>query len=384
MSAPAKNMLAATSLRRKKKTKDDEDATTAAAGRNARKTVKRRLATGQTVALSPQDDKTLRAAYEFCAGYVKRMQLTAQLEAKRAVFAAAAEAGGFPNEFRYDEADRLANKSRRTARTHQQHKHRRRKQQQRQGDDSTHASIVSSGNTGEPAHDVDDAMSTHSGVSDSRSAVVGGRDVGDDDDDDDDLTDDSRHGGGGGGGGDPGRELTAAEQLEATYKRATRELRKLHDRLDSHLADCERTKISLRDLDAILKRFGVVNMPKKQLEQMVWEVDEDMDGCVSWDEFQLTFCRNVDTTSASHASEPHAFFRVIEFLTFDEARKGYCLEDDVMEVLFSRYGSYRLEKELQFLFGPSLRALGGDGTLYLDRYLQVLQERSGRRALIVP
>ena len=29
-----------------------------------------------------------------------------------------------------------------------------------------------------------------------------------------------------------------------------------------------------------------------------------------------------------------------------------------MEVLFSRYGSYRLEKELQFLFGSSLRALG--------------------------
>ena len=35
-----------------------------------------------------------------------------------------------------------------------------------------------------------------------------------------------------------------------------------------------------------------------------------------------------------------------------------CMTDDVMEVLFSRYGSYRLEKELQFLFGPSLRALG--------------------------
>ena len=28
----------------------------------------------------------------------------------------------------------------------------------------------------------------------------------------------------------------------------------------------------------------------------MWEIDEDMDGCVSWDEFQLTFCRNVDTT----------------------------------------------------------------------------------------
>ena len=70
------------------------------------------------------------------------------------------------------------------------------------------------------------------------------------------------------------------------------------------------------------------------------------------------FLPSITITSVTHASEPHVFFRIIEFLTFDEARKGYCLEDDVMEVLFSRYGSYRLEKELQFLFGSSLRALG--------------------------
>ena len=42
--------------------------------------------------------------------------------------------------------------------------------------------------------------------------------------------------------------------------------------------------------------MNVTTMSKKQMEQIMWEIDEDMDGCVSWDEFQLTFCRNVDTT----------------------------------------------------------------------------------------
>ena len=39
------------------------------------------------------------------------------------------------------------------------------------------------------------------------------------------------------------------------------------------------------------------------------------------------------TVSVNHASEPHVFFRIIEFLTFDEARKGYCLEGMMVVVL---------------------------------------------------
>ena len=48
-----------------------------------------------------------------------------------------------------------------------------------------------------------------------------------------------------------------------------------------------------------------------------------------------------------------------------------------------RYGSFRLEKELQFLFGQNLREFGGDGTLYLERYLRVLEQRSGKRAQVL-
>ena len=230
--------------------------------------------------------------------------------------------------------------------------------------------------------DASENNSVTSGASEGGQSIVsrgsqhlGGR-ASEDDVDDDDLTVDSR------ATGSQLQAMTEAEQLAERYRQARRALKTTVERLNRHLCECEKHKITLKDLDAVLKKLGVT-MPRKQQEQMMWEVDEDLDARISWDEFQLTFCRNVDTAGATHASEPHAFFRVIEFLTFDEQRKGYCLEDDVMEILFSRYGSYRLEKELQFLFGPSLRALGGDGTLYLERYLKVLQDRSGRRALVV-
>jgi hypothetical protein len=51
---------------------------------------------------------------------------------------------------------------------------------------------------------------------------------------------------------------------------------------------------------------------------MIWEVDENMDEVISWDELQLTFCRNVSdiTTPSSVISqigcEPSAFFRITE------------------------------------------------------------------------
>jgi hypothetical protein len=74
-------------------------------------------------------------------------------------------------------------------------------------------------------------------------------------------------------------------------------------------------------------------------------------------------------------------------MIFDATNKGYIIEDDCMEILYGRYGGYRitltwttergpnlsycahrgnLEKEMKLLFGKKLRAEGGDGTLSLE------------------
>ena len=70
-------------------------------------------------------------------------------------------------------------------------------------------------------------------------------------------------------------------------------------------------------------------------------------------------------------------------MTFDEQHKGYIVEDDCMELLFARYGSGKLEKELQLIFGAKLRAAGGDGKLDLPGFLSSVQSRSGGRIAFV-
>lgn len=44
---------------------------------------------------------------------------------------------------------------------------------------------------------------------------------------------------------------------------------------------------------------------------MIWEVDENLDEMVDFDEFQLTYYRNIiDTTG----NEPNMFFKILEVL----------------------------------------------------------------------
>lgn len=226
----------------KKKKKDDEDQQTRTANRTARQTIRRRLKTGQTVSLSPQDDRMIRLAYEFMAGYVKRHELQAVFNLKKSQFLAAAEVGGYSTDIDLDDfANNIKSKK------------------QGNGHDATNRYRK---------RDDDDKSVVSDGATDHSAAASLASDQEDED------------------------MLPAV----AEFKQLRRDVQQAHMRLHNHLIDCEKNKITLADLEAVLKRMNVTTMSRKQMEQIIWEIDEDMDGCVSWDEFQLTFCRNVDTT----------------------------------------------------------------------------------------
>jgi hypothetical protein len=50
----------------------------------ARKQITKKLSTGQKISLSTQDERTLRAIYEYLAGYASRRAIETSLEAKKA------------------------------------------------------------------------------------------------------------------------------------------------------------------------------------------------------------------------------------------------------------------------------------------------------------
>lgn len=83
---------------------------------------------------------------------------------------------------------------------------------------------------------------------------------------------------------------------------------------------------------------------QKEIEDMIWEVDENLDGCVDWEEFQLMFRRNITDKTGL---EPSQLFNVVQFLMYDRDFCGEVSVDETMHMLFSRYGKARLEAEMK-------------------------------------
>ncbi|KAJ1630331.1 hypothetical protein T492DRAFT_554792, partial [Pavlovales sp. CCMP2436] len=98
--------------------------------------------------------------------------------------------------------------------------------------------------------------------------------------------------------------------------------------------------ISEGDLSHILASFKY--KPRRgEVADMIWEVDEDCDGQVSWAEFELMFTRCRSDTAFL---EPRKLFNVVDFMMHDKDRSGKISFDEVMEIFFRRYGKSALEQ----------------------------------------
>ena len=107
--------------------------------------------------------------------------------------------------------------------------------------------------------------------------------------------------------------------------------------------------ITSGDLLDAMKALGK-NCSKKEIQDMIWEGDEDLDEVISWTELKAMFNRNLmDKTNL----EPMNFFNVIQFMTYDKKLCGTITADDTMAILFARYGKGQLESRMKMLFGSS-------------------------------
>ena len=109
---------------------------------------------------------------------------------------------------------------------------------------------------------------------------------------------------------------------------------------------------------------------------MIWEVDENLDGCVDFDEFTLMFRRNLDDRTGL---EPCQLFNVVQFCCYDKEFSGEITVDEALHMLFARHGKERLEAEMAALFGDSLNAEGTGRLSFVD-YLLAVQKRMHNNA----
>ena len=105
------------------------------------------------------------------------------------------------------------------------------------------------------------------------------------------------------------------------------------------ITDKDTPKISPEKLFEHLKRLSY-KCKKTDVEDMIWEVDEDCDGLISWEEFKAMFYRvRHDKTGW----EPRRLFNVVEFMMHDKDQSGSIDMDECMEILFRRFGKDQLE-----------------------------------------
>ncbi|KAJ1627437.1 hypothetical protein T492DRAFT_1024969 [Pavlovales sp. CCMP2436] len=105
-------------------------------------------------------------------------------------------------------------------------------------------------------------------------------------------------------------------------------------------------QVSEKELHAALVRIGYRPKPG-EVANMIWEVDENCDGQVGWEEFQATFHRYI---SDQTGLEPRELFQVVEFMMHDVDQSGTISQDELMEILFARFGKDQLAEKTKAFF----------------------------------
>mmetsp|Transcript_20156 Transcript_20156/g.45084 ORF Transcript_20156/g.45084 Transcript_20156/m.45084 type:complete len:293 (-) Transcript_20156:316-1194(-) len=164
-------------------------------------------------------------------------------------------------------------------------------------------------------------------------------------------------------------ELKAEGTLKVeNYYKAKEQRLKLEEKLKLYMTVDH--KICFKDVDAILRSLGRV-LHRRQIEQMIWEVDENLDGCLDWAEFRLMFNRNVTDQSGV---EPNRMYNLAQFLIYDKNRNGLVSVDETMNLLYARYGRGVMEQKLKELFGENMHEIGRQGgEITFNQYLQSVE-----------
>jgi len=137
-----------------------------------------------------------------------------------------------------------------------------------------------------------------------------------------------------------GHDLTAAKD-ELNAREEMENLQRVFTALAKKEAG---GKITKEQLFKTLKRLQFPNLTITVVEDMIWEVDEDCDGLLSWDEFKEMFFR---VRQDKIGWEPRRLFNCVEFMMYDKDQSGAIDMDECMQILFRRFGKTNLEARVE-------------------------------------
>ena len=108
-------------------------------------------------------------------------------------------------------------------------------------------------------------------------------------------------------------------------------------------------KIDVQELLEELEYLGYKVKPQ-EAALIIWEVDDDADDCVDWEEFRTMFYRIRDDQTGC---EPRKLFNVVEFLMHDKNFNGSIDLDECVTLLYHRYGKEAVDARVKEMFGDA-------------------------------
>jgi len=135
-------------------------------------------------------------------------------------------------------------------------------------------------------------------------------------------------------------------------------------------------KFSWQEVSKVLRQLGCP-LSKSEVQLMIWEVDEDLDGSVSKQEFDTMYKRCVNDKTGL---EPRKLFDLVQFMMYDKTFKGSITVEDTLQLLFVRNGKTHLETEIKVLFGEEETTSDGqEKSITFQEYLQRVNARDIER-----
>lgn len=120
------------------------------------------------------------------------------------------------------------------------------------------------------------------------------------------------------------------------------------------------------DAEELSQAFASLGYRAKrgEVEDLLWEVDEDCDGGVDWREFKALHRRCREDAAGT---EPRGLFNVVEFVMRDREGLGAISLEAAMEITYLRHGRAQLDAQLEAVFGTS--DLNSGKTLSLAEFM---------------
>ena len=155
-------------------------------------------------------------------------------------------------------------------------------------------------------------------------------------------------------------------------------LKRVFDKLSNMTQKSEKEgkgKIGPVDLMKMLTELGM-KLLKSEVALYIWEVDDDLDGFVSWDEYIKMYKRSISDVTGL---EPRRLFNLVQFLMYDETFEGCVTVEETLQIMYVRHGRDKLDDEITEIFGQDeTNADGSEKVITFGEYIDKVNQRSLR------